>query len=530
MIQYKSINHLNTSLTDREDYFKQLDRDAMGPSVLLQTCNRIELYYGEGDVPDTVARHLFRVVCGLESAIVGERAVQGQVKEAYAEARQSGQKLSAGLHKLFECALQIGKRVRTETQISHGAVSHSLAAIEIIESEHIDLKNARIAIIGVNKLTEDIIKFLKNKGAQVVFLANRTEEKARRMARPYGIDVCRLDQLHDFLPAADIVISATSAPRAIIYKDDLLPAVAEDAAAAEAPAATAKLLIDLAFPRDIDAAVTEIAGVRLYNLHDVEQRVQQNISVREEEVKKAELMIEEEIGLLRDIMARRRSHHTIRVAARDSKLSLLQVSEVFSRLPHIPYKVKSMASFGDKRQDISLLQGEAPDDMFTREIDLALLHGEADVAVHSAKDLPEHLNDGLEVIALYEATDKTDSLVSHDHLTLEQLPAGSRVGTSSPLRRQELLAVRPDLEVVGIRGCIEQRVQQVHSGAVDAAIVATCALKRLGMEHEIAQVLPFKTHPMQGRLAVTARKGRPELKAIFAKDSILTEEAEERRK
>ena len=133
MIQYKSINHQNTSLTDREDYFKQLDLDAVGPSVLLQTCNRVELYYGDGDVPDAVARHLFRVVCGLESAIIGERAIQGQVKEAYVTARDSGNKLSAGLHKLFECALQIGKKVRTETQISQGAVSHSLAAIEIIE-------------------------------------------------------------------------------------------------------------------------------------------------------------------------------------------------------------------------------------------------------------------------------------------------------------------------------------------------------------------------------------------------------------
>lgn len=118
MIQYISTNHLNTSLDERENYFKRLCRNTNGsPSVFLQTCNRVELYYGDGEVPDEVARHLFRVVCGLESAIVGERAVQGQVKEAYQKALNNGMKLSAGLHKLFECALQIGKRVRTETQI-----------------------------------------------------------------------------------------------------------------------------------------------------------------------------------------------------------------------------------------------------------------------------------------------------------------------------------------------------------------------------------------------------------------------------
>lgn len=508
MIQYQSINHLNTSLTDREDYFSHLDRDAVGPSVFLQTCNRVELYYGDGEVPDAVARHLFRVVCGLESAIVGERAVQGQVKEAYQAARNSSVKLSAGLHKLFECALQIGKRVRTETQISQGAVSHSLAAIEIIEQQKMDLINAHITIIGVNKLTEDIIKFLKNKGAKVMMLANRTEEKARKMAEPYGINVSQLDEKGAFLQETDILISATSSDHAIIYQEDLNP--------------NRKLLaIDLAFPRDIDPAVHDLENVTLYNLQDVERKVQENIAVRADEVQKAELMIEEEIGLLREIMARRRSHQTIRIVARGSRLSQLQVEEVMQRMPEVPYKLTTTKSLGDKNMNISLLNGEAPDDIFTRELDLALLKGEADVAIHSAKDLPEQLNGGLEVIALYEAFDKTDSLVSRDNLSLADLPAGSRIGTSSPLRRKELMTLRPDLEVVGIRGCIEDRVQQVRSGKIDAAIVATCALKRLDMKDEIAEILPFATHPMQGRLAVTARKGRKDLKAIFSKGSIL---------
>ena len=131
------------------------------------------------------------------------------------------------------------------------------------------------------------------------------------------------------------------------------------------------------------------------------------------------------------------------------------------------------------------------------------------------------LHPELEVIALYEAFDKSDSLVSKCNKSLRELPAGSRIGTSSPLRRKELLSVRPDLQVVGIRGTIEDRIEQVRRGDIDAAIVATCALKRLGLEDEIAEVLPFSTHPMQGRLAVTARKGRNDLKAMFKKGSIL---------
>ena len=292
MIQYKSINHQNTSLDDREKFFKEFNRDGVGPSVFLQTCNRVELYYGDGDIPDDVARHLFRVVCGLESAITGEKAVQGQVKDAYLAARNS-QKLPAEMHKLFESALQIGKRVRNETEISHGAVSHSLAAIEIIEQEKIDLQNARITIIGVNKLTADIIKFLHNKGAKLVFLANRTEEKARKMAQPFGIEVFALEDKATFMRDTDILISATSAPNSIICKSDIIPK-------------HRLLAIDLAFPRDIEPDVTEIEGVRLYNLHDVEQKVKDNISIREDEVKKAEALIEEEITELQGIMERRK--------------------------------------------------------------------------------------------------------------------------------------------------------------------------------------------------------------------------------
>lgn len=509
MIQYISINHQNASLTDREEFLQKLETLSVGPSVLLQTCNRIELYYGDGKVPDDVARHLFRVVCGLESAIMGEKAVQGQVKDAYMTARQSGQKLPSGIHKLFECALEIGKQVRVDTQISYGAVSHSLAAIEIIKKEHIDVKTAKIAIIGVNKLNEDIIKFLKNKGAENVMLVNRTVANAEEIAEKYSIECHGFDQLPDVLGNSDVVISATSSPDHVISKEDITTR-------------HKMLCIDLAFPRDIDPNVGSVDGITLYNLHDVEELVKANLSIREDEVEKAEKMIEEEIEKLKEILDRRDSRSKpVRVIARSSKLSKLQVTEVFNRFPDVPHTVIYSESYGDKNLKISLLNGEAPDDMFTRELDTALLNDDADIAIHSAKDLPEKLHPDLEVIALYEAFDKTDSLVSLNNLKLSELKPGSKIGTSSPLRRKELLALRPDIQIVDIRGCIEDRVAQVRRGDIDAAIVATCALKRLGMENEIAEILPFATHPMQGRLAITAKKGRADLKAIFQKDSLV---------
>ena len=212
---------------------------------------------------------------------------------------------------------------------------------------------------------------------------------------------------------------------------------------------------------------------------------------------------------------------SIRVIARESRLSQLQVKEAMARFPEIGYTLETLSSYGDQHQHISLLDGEAPADMFTRELDEALVSGRADIAVHSAKDLPYPLDERLEVIALFPPFDTTDSLVSRDHLILAQLPPGSTVGTSSPMRRRELLALRPDLQIVGIRGCIEERVRQVRNDEIDAAIVATCALKRLGMETDISEVLPFETHPLQGYLAITARRGRPDVKALFERDDIL---------
>lgn len=294
MISYKSINQQNASLDERESFLLELRKQEQAPSVLLQTCNRVELYYGEGDIPDDVARHLFRVTCGLESALIGERAVQGQVKDAYMQA--SGRfRLSAEMHKLFSFALQTGKRVRTETNISQGAVSHALAAIEIIQEEQMDLSHSNITIVGVNKLTADILKFLKNKGAQMMFLANRSQIRAHQLADPLGIQVLELRDKHQFLPVTDILICATSAPHAVISHDDL-------------DTGHPLLAIDLAFPRDIESTAGLLPNVRLYNIREVEQRVQKNIQVRKNELERAEAIIEEEISELRETLRRRQCY------------------------------------------------------------------------------------------------------------------------------------------------------------------------------------------------------------------------------
>ena len=204
----------------------------------------------------------------------------------------------------------------------------------------------------------------------------------------------------------------------------------------------------------------------------------------------------------------------LKILSRASRLAQLQVAEVMDQLPDAVYSLETINSYGDNHLDVSLLSNTKAD-IFTDAIDAALLNGKGDIAIHSAKDLPYPLASGLEVIALTKCLDNSDSLVSRHNELLKELKSGAKVGTSSPARRDALLALRPDLQVVSIRGTIEQRIAQVDNGTVDALIVATCALKRLGIQARAVEVLPFPAHPLQGNLAVVARRGSPCLRALF---------------
>lgn len=195
----------------------------------------------------------------------------------------------------------------------------------------------------------------------------------------------------------------------------------------------------------------------------------------------------------------------IRVISRDSTLALKQVDEVFSQLENLNYDLVTIKSLGDKNKQICLLDNPETD-IFTRELDLAILNQQADIAIHSAKDLPFPLPEGLDIICLLSSADKSDSLVSTNNTTLENLPSGAKIGTSSPSRRKQLLDIRPDLEIISIRGTIEERIAQIDDGTIDALIVATCALERLGLKDKITEILPFETHPLQGNLAIVAHK------------------------
>lgn len=281
MIQYKFVNNSNYSLDEREKLDVLVSVDGSIPHVRLKTCNRIELYWGEGDVPENVVRHIFRVASGLESSLIGERAIQGQIKQAYADALVH-YKLSSSLNRLFQTAMHVGKRVRTETRISEGAVSHSQVTVDILKRRNIDLKNKIIGIIGVNKLVEDILKYLTSQGAVTIFLSNRNIDKARQMAVKYNATAMGLDQKASIIDFSDVLICATSAPHIIVKREDVSPE-------------KEILIIDLAFPRDVDGTVSALDNVTLLDLEDIERFAQENILSRNNEIIKAESIIEEEI-------------------------------------------------------------------------------------------------------------------------------------------------------------------------------------------------------------------------------------------
>jgi hydroxymethylbilane synthase len=198
----------------------------------------------------------------------------------------------------------------------------------------------------------------------------------------------------------------------------------------------------------------------------------------------------------------------IRVGTRRSRLARAQTELVLAELrkavPEWSFDPVPIDTTGDRDQNI----GGSPD--FTDMIDQALLRGEVDLAVHSAKDLPAELDRRLELVACPARGDPRDCLVVDEKLRAERLSSGARVGSSSLRRRAQLLRWRPDLSVVEIRGNVETRIGMVRSGKLDAAILAVAGIERLGRAEEIGRVLPrsrFLPAPAQGALALVTRTG-----------------------
>jgi glutamyl-tRNA reductase len=235
------------------------------------------------------ARHLFRVACGLDSMILGEAQIQAQVKDALRRAQEAG---TAGkvVDALFRAALTTGKRAREETEITRGAVSVSLAAVELARQIFGHLQGHTALVLGAGETSKQTARLLIDAGIDSrLLVCNRTLERAQAVAGPFGGLAFALADLPDALVRADIVIASTSAPHAVLHRDLVRQAMRQRRR-------RPLVLIDIAVPRDVEPEVGELDDVFLYNIDDLHAVVGKNLAARQSEVERVEGILEEELA------------------------------------------------------------------------------------------------------------------------------------------------------------------------------------------------------------------------------------------
>lgn len=285
-------NHKTASVEDRERALSVL---RALPGVLLATCNRVELYTMTNELmtndqqgiyyykEEEAVKHLFRVASGLDSQILGETEILGQVSNAYLKPREEGI-IGPTLDRLFARAIAVGRRVRAETGISRGNVSIASVAVSKVKRLLNDVEKRKILLVGTGKVNESIIKTLLKLNCRLILIANRTYEKAKEIAKKIGGRAVRFDRLQEELSDADLVISSTSAPHVILKKEQIGQRVKP------------LVIIDLAVPRDVDPEVGNIDGVTLLNIDDIKEEINANLARRRIEAVFAERIVEEEVN------------------------------------------------------------------------------------------------------------------------------------------------------------------------------------------------------------------------------------------
>ncbi|MGI5843166.1 MAG: glutamyl-tRNA reductase [Candidatus Xenobium sp.] len=305
-----------------------LGNPAIQEGVILSTCNRTEIYVSTPELPegerqlldflalsrgvepeefrphlyrhaeDQAVAHLFAVASGLDSMIPGENQVLGQVRKAWETARNSG---ATGPHldRLFPWAVRVGRRARSQTRINQGAASISHAAAEMARTLLGDLARRTVLVLGAGKTSELTLRHLTHCGVQRVSVSNRTDARARELARRCGVHAVPFEDLDRTLADCDILLTSTGAPHFILTRERLERLM-------QTRPARPLFIMDIALPRDVEPSCADLEQVHLYNLDDLQQAVARNLSHRHEEVAEVTRMVEEETReFLRDLAGRR---------------------------------------------------------------------------------------------------------------------------------------------------------------------------------------------------------------------------------
>ncbi len=294
-----------------------VSRDHVRETVVLSTCNRTEVYvvaekfhgafadvsdffceisgltveelqphfYSQHD--DAAVSHLFEVASGLDSAVLGETEILGQVRDAWEKARSESTSRTS-LNLLFRHALEVGKRARTETSISKSTASVSHAAVEMATDILGTISGRKVLVIGAGDMGAGIARALANAGSQSVTVMNRSRERAEQLAQSVGAVVSHIDDLQNAIREADVVLTCTGAGDAIISVEDVRRARRENH---NSPL----LIVDIAVPRDVEHEVGELPGVTLRDLHDLRDWAQAGIEARQQEAEEVRRIVGEEV-------------------------------------------------------------------------------------------------------------------------------------------------------------------------------------------------------------------------------------------
>ena len=292
-------------------------KPGLGEAVIISTCNRVEFYAA---APDPTAafslletflaerataepadlkffyryhgaesvRHLFRVVSGLESMVLGETEILGQVKKAYGFAAEGGA-TARHLNKLFQRSFNVAKEVRTKTNITRGSVSVGSVAVDLAEKIFGRLSECRVMILGAGETSELTAHALLARGAQSIFVSNRSYERAVALAEETRGEAISFEQWHERFEDVDILVSSTAAPHVIVTPEKL-------SAAMRLRGNRPLFVIDLAVPRDVDPAINKLDGVYLYDIDALRQIAGQSLAVRRQELSACERLIERHVG------------------------------------------------------------------------------------------------------------------------------------------------------------------------------------------------------------------------------------------
>jgi glutamyl-tRNA reductase len=325
-----------------------LRADGVRESLILSTCNRVELalalderasfndaidrflqrheHLRSGAVEKYLyklegreaMRHLFRVASSLDSMVVGEPQILGQLKDAYTLAKDLGA-VNGFLDQLVTRAFHVAKRVRTETEIGSAAVSVSYAAVELAREIFGSLSGSTVMLVGAGKMSELAARHLKNVGAKQIYVTNRTHDRALDLARSFEGRLVEFASFKQTLPDVDIVITSTGAREPILIADDIKQIM-------RARKNRPMFLVDIAVPRNIDPAAMQIDNVFLYDIDDLQKVVDKNVQGRAEAAERASLIIEEELAWMESRLRERQVSPSI--VALQARLEAIRAAEM----------------------------------------------------------------------------------------------------------------------------------------------------------------------------------------------------------